>query len=339
MGFQKAAWLFAALAVLTWPAEAQFQRRDSGLYIRGNVRAEPNRYVEDVRVDLKRETGQVLHSVYTRFNGQFEFFGLSVGIYVLEIEVDGFQPVRQVVAVDSPPGVNGVTLMLRPTGGKAGGATGRISTRELAIPARALAHFNQGEEQLRQKKNPGGAVSDLKEAVKIFPDYFEAHHLLGVAYMEMGKTKEAEEALRKSIEVSKESYGPAFAGLAALLSDQQKFAEAEPLARNAVERQERAWQGHFEMGRALLGLERAGEAEPSARRAVEINPGLTNGFLLLAKIHQALGNYPAMLSDLDEFLRREPKSPRSSELRKTRAQLAKALRDAGMEVPAEPPSH
>ena len=79
------------------------------------------------------------------------------------------------------------------------------------------------------------------------------------------------------------------------------------------------------------------EAEASATRATEMNKDLARGYLLLAKIHQALKNYPAKLTDVDEFLRREPKGPTSEEIRKTRAQLAKALRDAGMEVPAEPP--
>jgi Tfp pilus assembly protein PilF len=328
-----AALLFAA------SVDAQFTRRDSGLYIRGHVRAEPNRAVENVKVELKRETGQILHSDFTRFNGQFEFFGLSVGVYVLEVDVAGYQPVRQVVEIVGQPGLGGVLIMLHPMPGAqtANPAQGSISARDLAIPAAARDYFQRAEEALRQKAKPEGAATDLKTAVKIFPDYYEAHHLLGVAYLEMGKRKEAEEAFRESVKVSKEGYGPAYSGLASLLCDAQKFEGAEPLARRAIELEARAWQGHFELARVLVGLGRPEEAEASATRAIEMNKDLARGYLLLAKIHQALKDYPAMLADVDEFLRREPKGPTSEEIRKTRAQLAKALRDAGMEVPAEPP--
>lgn len=324
--------------LLTAPVHAQFTRRDSGLFIRGYVRAEPNLAVENVRVELKRETGQILHSEFTRFNGQFEFFGLSIGIYVLEVNVDGFHPVRQVVEISAQPGLSGVVLLLRPTGGTSRDVSaGPVSARELAIPATARDYFQRAAETLRQRGKPESALSDLKTAVKIYPEYYEAHHLLGVAYMEMGKAKDAEDAFRKSLSASKQEYGPAYSGLASLLCDQQKFTAAEPLARRAVELEAQAWQGHFELARSLAGLGRPEEAETSALRAMDLNKDLPRGYLLLAKIHQALKNYPAMLADLDEFLRREPKGPTSDEIRKTRAQLAKALREAGMEVPDEPP--
>ncbi len=333
--------LTVVVMCLVGPVQAQVGRRDSGLFIRGSVRAEPNRYAEGVKVELKRETGQILNSDLTRFNGQFEFFGLSFGIYVLEVNVDGFHPVRQVVDLSAQPGLHGIVLMLRPA--SSGVATAEpdgsvpVSARELAIPAEAREEYGKAEAQLREKKDVGRAVSHLKNAVKAYPEYYEAHQLLGVAYMEQKKQKEAEEAFRASIAASKENYGPAYVGLASLLCDMQKFAEAEPLARRAVELDEKQWQGHYEAARASLGLGRAEQAEASAKRAVEINAEFARGYLLLAKIHQALKEYAAMLADVDEFLRREPRGATSDAIRKTRAQLAKGLSEAGMQVPPEPP--
>lgn len=329
--------VLAGHLLLPGASYGQIGRRDSGVYIRGHVRLEPNFAAEGVKVELKRQTGQVLDSYYTRMNGEFEFHGLSLERYVLEAQVDGFQPMRQVVEIIGPPGLAGVVLVLRRSAASTETVAGPVSARELAIPAEARAEYGKAEEQLREKKDAGRAVSHLKNAVKAYPEYYEAHQLLGVAYMEQKKPKEAEEAFRASIAASKENYGPAYVGLASLLSDTQKFAEAEALARRAVELDEKQWQGHYEVARASLGLGRAEQAEASTQRAVALNVEFARGYLLLAKIHQALKNYPAMLADVDEFLRREPRGATSDAIRKTRAQLAKGLSEAGMQVPAEPP--
>ncbi len=325
-------WIFVAT-----PANAQFGRRDTGLYIRGYVRVEPNLYASGVKVDLKRQTGQILNSDYSRFNGQFEFYGLPGGLYYLTIDIAGFLPVRQEVEIRTPPGVNGVTLLLQPEAGAKPGNVPSVSARALAIPEKARKDYLEAEDALATRHDAQKAIGLLQNAVRTFPGFFEAYQLLGIAFLEKSKAEDAEAAFRKSIEISKQKYAPALYSLAALMNDRNSFDKAEPIARDAVTANNARWQGHFELSRALFGLSRFEEAEASAGKVLDINPGLARGYLLRAKIYQGLKDYPAMLTDVDEFLRREPKGATSDEIRKVRKQLAKALRDAGMEVPGELP--
>jgi len=60
--------------------------------------------------------------------------------------------------------------------------------------------------------------------------------------------------------------------LASLFSKGQKFAEAEPLARKAVELNTNSWEANSELARALVGLGRAAEAETSALAASKLRP-------------------------------------------------------------------
>src|SRR5713101_5871775 len=66
----------------------------------GSIRnSDDGRPYEMVKVDLKRVTGEVLGTTFTRSNGEFEFYGLPNGLYLIVVEEKGFEPIRENVEI------------------------------------------------------------------------------------------------------------------------------------------------------------------------------------------------------------------------------------------------
>jgi tetratricopeptide (TPR) repeat protein len=115
--------------------------------------------------------------------------------------------------------------------------------------------------------------------------------------------------------------------LGAVLVAQEKFAEAEKVARQGLALDPTAWSGQYSLGWALFGLNRVDEAEKSAREAVRLNATSLEAFRLLADVHSRQRNYRALLNDLDAYLKLDSDSPASVRVRSIRA-TAQRLLDA-----------
>src|ERR1700747_1838563 len=104
-------------------------------------------------------------------------------------------------------------------------------------------------------------------------------------------------------------------GLRALLCNQQKFAEAEPIIRKALELAPGFNPGHFILAWALFGLNRPHQAEKLAHDASIRDPKLALAHLLLANIYIRRSDYSEELVELDAYLRLEQDGPLSDQAR------------------------
>src|SRR3989442_753942 len=87
----------------------------------------------------------------------------------------------------------------------------------------------------------------------------------------------------------------------------------------------------------LLRMDRVDAAEKIAEEACERNPESALLHLLLANVHIRRNDYPALLQDLDAFLKLEPKGLTSEQVRQTREKLQRALANAQRAPLAEAP--
>src|SRR5207245_5591189 len=117
------------------------------------------------------------------------------------------------------------------------------------------------------KRDPAGTLAHFQRAVAELPSYYEAYYQMGLVYTRLGRAAEAEEAFQKAIDLSQSRYPLALFGLASLLSENNRFSEAEPLARRGLELEGNSWYGQFELARALMALHQADAAEKSHREA------------------------------------------------------------------------
>ncbi len=308
--------------------------------IAGTVRDDNDQHtMENIRVDLKEGTGTPINSTFTRGGGEFEFSGIPNGEYTIEIIAQDYEPFHESVTVEHSER-RGLALFLRRPmilGSLKSSAT--ISAHELSIPHKAHDEYEKGLSLIYSKSDYKGGVIQFQRAIKDFPNFYEAYAQEGSAYTFLGQMGPAEEAMRKSIALSSGQYSEALFLLAGLLNNSKRFPEAEVLSREGVALDAASWHGHFEMARALSALKRPEEAEKSAIQARDLMPDNSAVYLVLANIHIQLRNHPALLKDLDSYLKLSPTGPEADQARKTRDNLQAAMRSEQEQARSNEQSH
>jgi tetratricopeptide (TPR) repeat protein len=291
--------------------------------------------IAGARVDLGILGGGTIATVNTGDGGNFLFTDISPGDYYLAAQDLDYEAGSAYVHVEDGPAF-GANLFLRRVGeGRRESKEAEVSVRELSIPRKAHDAMEKGLELLYQKSQYQQSLEQFQRAIRDYPDYYEAYAQIGVAYMSLKEPEKAEQALRTSIEVSKEKYLDAFYLLALLYSNSGRYAEAEPLARKGTELDAQSWQCQYELARALYGLHRFVEAESYAETAVKLQPRNAVMRLELAKIHVQMHKFPAVLDDLNAYLEIVPAGKQSDQVRQARDKLRPALADTPDAAPSE----
>lgn len=200
----------------------------------------------------------------------------------------------------------------------------QVSVRELTIPRKALHEFQEGLEVLA-KKDPAGSLPHFQRAILEYAGYYEAYDRIGAAELKLWRIPEAEQAFRKSIEVSGGQYAHPLLALGAILDERKKFSEADSVLRRGLNLAPTSWQGHYYLAVALFGLNRLAEAEESVRESVRRKMDFPQAYLLLADIHTRTEDYHALISDVNEYLRLAPDGPASNEVRALRESAQRTM--------------
>lgn len=318
------------------PSPSSFPDMDGGLgstharafSISGMVADSQSRAgINGVRVDLQGLAGGILATAFSSGNGNFQFNNVRPGSYEVVFDQTGYQDDRERLEVDGP--VLGMTVNLKRLSSGAGASDGpTVSVRELSMPQKARDAMSKGMSLLYQKSDYPGSIKQFERAIQAYPDFYEAYAQMGMAYMRMKDVDQSEKALRKSLELSQEHYPDAFFLLAALFSGARRFAEAEPLARKAVELDPDSWHAQSQLAQVLLGLKRADDAEKYAQAAAKLRPDNPILPLLLADIHIELRNDPALLDDLNAYLKLAPNGPYAAQVRERRDQVQQRLQNS-----------
>jgi Tfp pilus assembly protein PilF len=315
--------VFFLLALGVLPGSAQnTPSRRAVFSIGGSVRDDTDhRDLENIPVTLKQLTGNVLNTVYTRGNGDFEFDGLGNGDYIVEISVKDYERIQQTVTISSGSRM-GIAIFLSRTG-KAASLPIQlsISAHQLSVPHKAHDEFEKGMSLIYMKSDYRGAIPLFQLAIKDFPTYYEAYAEEGTAYYQLEEMGPAEEALQKAVDLSSGQYADAMFTLAAIMTDTKRFKEAETISRRGISVDSSSWRGPFELARALNALKQPEEAEKTAQQSRDLMPDNPPVYLLLANIHIQRKDYPALLRDLDDYLRLAPLGPEADQARKTRERV------------------
>ena len=141
----------------------------------------------------------------------------------------------------------------------------------------ARAYFKHGMESYRRNLDQQ-AVESFKEAVRLDPEFAEAHYRLGLAYSVTGQRDEAEEAFKEAVKAyekvvkrePKDAEAHYFLGLAlGRVGEYDKAVKAlKEAARNAPDDDDK----HYELGLAHMKIAEYKEAISAFNKALEINP-------------------------------------------------------------------
>ncbi|WP_269606345.1 tetratricopeptide repeat protein [Prochlorococcus marinus] len=133
------------------------------------------------------------------------------------------------------------------------------------------------------------AEESIRKAIELKPDYSIAYSNLGNILKELGKLKEAEESIRKAIEL-KPDYSIAYSNLGNILKKLGKLKEAEEFMRKAIELKPDFVEAYSNLGNILKELGKLKAAEVSTRKALELDFDFADAHNNLGDILRELGN-------------------------------------------------
>ena len=184
--------------------------------------------INPVRVKLTYN-GRAIHDTFSDLSGRFSFPGLNRGRYQLTAEGDGATFETTTVYADvSAFGSSSQTftqdIQLRPIKPKPTQQPGVINAFTQNVPEPARQAFVQGV-KLAEEGKTDAAIENMRNAIKIFPEYFEAHLHLGNTFLKLEQFNEAiaELDLARQINPNDER---AYQSFGLLLMKQKNFAVA-----------------------------------------------------------------------------------------------------------------
>ena len=151
-------------------------------------------------------SGRRIYETFTDLSGRFTFTGLSSGTYQLTAEGDGqtFQTTSvyaDVTAFGGSPQLFTQDIQLRPIAAKPMGQIGVINAFTQNVPKSAREAFERAA-KLSQEQKPEAAAQQMMEAIRLFPDYFDAHLELGNSFLKAGRYEQAIAELDRAREIN-----------------------------------------------------------------------------------------------------------------------------------------
>ncbi len=180
---------------------------------------------------------------------------------------------------------------------------GPAAFNHLGASLRALGRFEEAEKSYRKALklqpdfadahyNLGNTLTDLtrhKEAEKAYrnaldlrPDYAEAYCNLGSLLVDLGRPEEAEKACLQAL-AFRPGYAKAYYNLGNALHILERFSEAEQAYNQAIKLHPHFAEAYHNLGNTLLDMKRPSEAKEAYRKSLELDPGK-------AEVYNCLGN-------------------------------------------------
>ena len=138
-------------------------------------------------------------------------------------------------------------------------------------PDYADAHNNLGL-LLADRGLFGQAEAAYRQALALNPGYADACNNLGILLAKLARRDEAEAAYRRGLQI-RPGHAETHSNLGALLLDLGRYAEAEAELRQALAVRPGYAEAEFNLGNLLVALERPADAEAAYRRALASRPG------------------------------------------------------------------
>jgi tetratricopeptide (TPR) repeat protein len=151
-------------------------------------------------------SGRRIYETFTDLSGRFTFVALARGTYQLTAEGDSQTFETTTVYADVSAFGSGAQLFtqdipLRPITAKPLGQTGVLNAFTQNVPKVALQALERAT-KLNGELKTEAAIEQTLEAIRIFPDYFEAHLHLGNIYLKAGRLELAIAELDRAREIN-----------------------------------------------------------------------------------------------------------------------------------------
>lgn len=275
--------------------------------ISGHVTDDRRFPIPDLQVELLNDVDSILQRTKTDSSGLFVFRGLANGIYQVRVQTfrTSFISQTQRVQLERTRAFEQLDFLLAVRKSTALSASpGAVFVQE--VPEQARKEYERGAALLQKTGHEKEAVVALKNAVDMFPLYFDALELLGVEYVKEQKFEPAMPLLTKAIEVNGRAYPSLYA-----LSVAQYNLKQVPLAlesmRRAITLNQRSATANLWFGMLLRLTDKLDEAETYLKQANHLAASKSaDAHWQLALLFNELKRYREAADELELFLKTEP---------------------------------
>lgn len=298
--------IFALLACV--PSTAQRDRdtwtaaSPSSFEVAGQIRlAETGQPAARIPVRLERFGGGLVDQIDTDGTGRFRFPNLQRGYYKVIVSAPGFRQVQQDADLQVIFRAFLVFDLVR-TETRPATLADVIDSK---VPSDAREEFSRGRSALA-RKNHTEALTHLKKAVSIYPDFYQAHLLLGATFVDRREWADAEAAFQRALALKPES-AAAVLSLGEVYWRLKRYDEAEKALLEGLKLDDKSWHGHFTLGRLYWDQGNVVKAAPAIGRTLQLKPDFAEAHLLAGNILLRVDQRERALVEYKEYLRLEPK--------------------------------
>jgi tetratricopeptide (TPR) repeat protein len=286
----------------------------------GQVRiAETGLPANRVPIRLERFGGGLVDQIDTDSTGRFRFSNLQRGYYRVILNVAGYRPAQQ----DADLQVVFRAYLVFELASENSGPLALIDVIDARAPAEARQELIRGREAL-SKKSYEESVAHLQRAITVYPEFYEAHLLLGTALMDARNWKKAEVALQRAVEL-KAGSAAANLSLGEVYWRQKRYDEAEKTLLDGLKLDDKSWHGYFTLARLYWDLDNIAKAGPAIGHTLQLKPDFAEAHLLAGNILLRINQPERALAEYQEYLRLEPKGEFAAQTRELVQKLSKAI--------------
>ncbi|MGH9846556.1 MAG: tetratricopeptide repeat protein [Blastocatellia bacterium] len=284
----------------------------------GTVRDTAGRSVPNVRVLAIDENFQPIRTIFVDGSGQFFIRGLSPGRYQFRVETTG-TPYQEhetgwieLQSVRVRPGGTenyplDIVLKFKPN--KAAEARHEAVFVQ-DVPENARAFYERGAKSFREGQLAAGLVA-LKQALELFPDYFQALELLGKEYVKAGQYEAGLPMLLHAVQINARAAGSYYALGVAYLKLDQLGAAIEALNKAASFNPANA-NTQMMLGIAYSQQNQLAAAETAFKKALQLGgAAAAEAHFYLAEVYEKQQRFAAAAAALEHYLKeaKEVKDP------------------------------
>jgi tetratricopeptide (TPR) repeat protein len=313
----------------------------AGNTITGFVFGVQRQPVGDVNIELLDEYSRTLIRSKTNASGRYIFRGMKSGrfrVRVLpfgtdyeeqeqDIEIQNFtsQTSSGNLITTGHENVQRDFYLRQRKGNQITGRSESIFVQE--VPAQAKQNYQKGIELLDGKKAEQGWM-EIKSAIEIFPNYYDALERLGTEYIKAQHFLPAEILLTRAVEINPRGY-KSWYGLAYARYSQNKIKEAVEPVQKAISLNQLSVEPFLLEGLLQRRLKNYQQAEKQLKKAKEISKGaVPEVHWQLALLYgNNLNRYQEAAAELEQFLKVAPDSKEAENIKK----LIKQFKDKALE--------